>query len=402
MLTHASGHAVVANAAAMRLANIDASTTAPDGGEVLRDAEGEPIGVFRETAQSLVYRAHSVALAKQSPTERESQLLDAIRLAGRECLKHGVTSFQDAGSSLSTIDVFRRLARDGKLPVRLWVMVSDSNARMAAGLSRVRVVGAGDNFLTVRAIKRSIDGALGSHGAWLLEPYDDLPQSNGLNTISIRSLRETALLAIAHDYQLCVHAIGDRANRETLDLYAEVFKKHPTEKPRRWRIEHAQHLHPNDVPRFAKLGVIAAMQGIHCTSDAVFVTQRLGDRRAAQGAYLWHSLLESGATVINGSDVPVEPIDPINSFYASVTRRLDSGVTFFPKQRMTRQQALRSYTTAGAYAAFEEDLKGTLTVGKLADVVVLSADIMALPEERLRDAKVDFTIIGGRVVYERK
>ena len=402
LLTHASGHALVANAMAMRLANVDASTSDPAGGEILHDAAGEPSGVFRETAQGLIYRAHSVALNKLPAAKHRAELLASIRLAGRECLKHGVTSFQDAGSSLATIDVFRALAKDGKLPVRLWVMVGDSNARMAAGLARARVVGAGDNFLTVRGIKRSIDGALGSHGAWMLEPYNDLPQSRGLNTSSLRSLRETARLAIANDYQLCVHAIGDRANRETLDLFADVFKKHPSEKSRRWRIEHAQHLHPDDIPRFAKLGVIASMQGIHCTSDAVFVTRRLGERRAAQGAYVWQSLLKSGAVVTNGSDVPVEPISPIASFYASVTRRLDRGATFFPKQKMTRQQALHSYTAAGAYAAFEEDIKGTLAVGKLADVVVLSEDIMTVPEEKIRGAKVDLTIIGGRVVYERE
>jgi predicted amidohydrolase YtcJ len=253
----------------------------------------------------------------------------------------------------------------------------------------------------VRGVKRSIDGALGSHGAWLLEPYHDLPESKGLNTTTLESLRETAELALKHDYQLCVHAIGDRGNREVLDLFEEMFREHPSTPSRRWRIEHAQHLHLDDIPRFAKLGVIASMQGVHCTSDAPFVVPRLGADRARDGAYAWQSLLKSGAIVTNGTDAPVEDLSPIASFYASVARRLPDGSTFFPEQRMTRAQALRSYTLDGAYAAFEEDLKGSLTPGKLADVVILSKDILTVPEEEIPSAQVLTTIIGGKVLFER-
>src|SRR5207253_1892432 len=184
-----------------------------------------------------------------------------------------------------------------------------------------RVIGAADNHVTVRSIKRLIDGAIGTHGAWLLAPYDDLPTSIGNNTLPLSSLERTARLALQHDYQLCVHAIGDRANRETLNLFEEAFRESPGKGSLRWRIEHAQHLHPADIPRFAKLGVIASMQGIHCTSDAVYVLQRLGARRAAEGAYVWQSLIQSGAVVSNGTDVPVEEIDPIACFYASITRK---------------------------------------------------------------------------------
>jgi len=204
---------------------------------------------------------------------------------------------------------------------------------------------------------------------------------------------------VRHNYQLCVHAIGDRANRETLNIFEEAFKSSPTPEGRRWRVEHAQHLHPDDIPRFAKLGVIASMQGVHCTSDAVYVVRRLGERRAGQGAYVWRSLLDSGAVVTNGTDVPVEDVDPLASYYASVTRKLPSGAVFFREQRMTREEALRSYTRDCAYAAFEEDIKGTITPGKLADMVVLSKDILTCPEDDILKAKVVHTIVGGKVLY---
>jgi predicted amidohydrolase YtcJ len=281
-------------------------------------------------------------------------------------------------------------------------MIRASNQELARRLADYRMIGHGDNHLTVRAIKRSIDGALGSHGAWLLEPYEDMRSSSGLNTSSIDSIRETARLALKHDYQLCVHAIGDRANRETLNLFEEAFRDNPGNTLRRWRIEHAQHLHPEDIPRFAKLGVIASMQGIHCTSDAVYVLQRLGLRRASEGAYVWQSLMRSGAIVSNGTDVPVEDINPIECYYATVTRKLPSGATFFPEQKMTREQALKSYTVNAAYAAFEEKIKGSLTPGKLADITVLSQDILTIPDDKILDTHVVYTIIGGKVLYRKQ
>ena len=394
-LTHASGHMSVANAAAMRLAAVDGSTSDPAGGEILHTADGEPTGVFRETAQGLIGRYCD------DKTSRPGEIKRAIQLATTECLSKGVTSFQDAGSSFETIDLYRQLAESGQLKVRLWVMVSESNSRLARLLPRYRTIGAAGNRLTVRAIKRFLDGALGAHGAWLLEPYDDLPSSTGLNTISIASLRRTAEIALENDCQLCVHAIGDRANREVLDVFQAALREQPSPRTQRWRVEHAQHLHPDDIPRFAQLGVIASMQGVHCTSDAAFVVQRLGQQRAAQGAYAWQSLLQSGARVSNGTDTPVEDVDPIACFYASVTRKPATGEAFFPEQRMTRRQALRSYTLDAAYAAFEEDLKGSLTPGKLADVVVHSKDILTCPAEEIRTAAVVYTIVDGRVLYEQ-
>lgn len=399
LLTHGSGHMNFANALAMRLAEVTGSTKPPAGGEIPKDKAGQPIGVFRETAQGLIARARAADQRGRTAQQREKEVLDDIEAATRECLSKGITSFQDAGAPLDTIDLFGRLAKDGKLQLRLWVMARDDNARLAKGLASVRTIGAGNHHLTVRAIKRSIDGALGPHGAWLLEPYEDRPSSSGLNTSTVESIRETARLAVKHDYQLCVHAIGDRANRETLNLFEEAFKASPSRESRRWRVEHAQHLHRDDTPRFAKLGVIASMQGIHCTSDAVYVIRRLGLRRAEEGAYVWRTLLDSGAVVTNGSDTPVEDVDPLASFHASVTRRLSSGTVFFPKQVMTREEALRSYTHSAAYAAFEEEQKGSLAVGKLADVVVLSHDILTCAEPDILKAKVVCTVVGGKVRF---
>jgi predicted amidohydrolase YtcJ len=215
-------------------------------------------------------------------------------------------------------------------------------------------------------------------------------------------VEETAKLAMANGYQLCVHAIGDRANREVLNIFEAAFKANPDKKDVRWRIEHAQHLNPADIPRFGKLGVIASMQGIHCTADAVFVPARLGAQRSEEGAYVWQKLMKSGAVVSNGTDAPVEDVDPIPNFYATVTRKLKDGSTFYPDQRMSRPEALRSYTRNAAFAAFEEGEKGSLAVGKLADVTVLSKDILTVPEEEIKTARVDFTIVGGKVLYERK
>jgi predicted amidohydrolase YtcJ len=270
---------------------------------------------------------------------------------------------------------------------------------MAEKLPAYKMIGYGNGFLTVRSIKRQLDGALGAHGAWLLDPYVDLSTSVGLVLEPLADIDSTAALAIEHGYQVNTHAIGDRANRETLDLYQRHFEANPDKTDLRWRIEHAQHLHPDDLPRFAELGVIAAMQGVHCTSDAPWVFRRLGAERAEEGAYMWRALIETGAVIGNGTDVPVEDISPIASFYATVSRRLNDGTVFYGNQRMTRMEALESYTINNAYAAFEEDVKGSLTPGKLADVTVLSRDIMTIPEEDIPGTEVVYTIVGGEIRY---
>jgi predicted amidohydrolase YtcJ len=399
LLTHASGHATFANAKAMELAGITRATPNPPGGEILKDRRGNPIGIFRETASGLVRKALAADRAKMTPAEVEAELRRQIALASEEALSKGVTSFQDAGSSFETIDVFKKVVDEGQLRLRLWVMIRAANEELAQKLAAYRLVNYGDKRLTVRAIKLTLDGALGSRGAWLLEPYADLPTSTGLNTVPVDVAKETARLAMQHGFQFCVHAIGDRANRETLNIFEEAFKANPDKTGLRWRIEHAQHISAADIPRFGQLGVIASMQGIHCTSDAPYVIQRLGEKRAEEGAYVWQKLMKSGAIVSNGTDAPVEDVDPIASYYASVTRKLDDGRRFYPDQAMSRMEALKSYTWNAAYAAFEEDIKGSLAPGKLADVTVLSKDILTVPEDEIRSARVVYTIVGGRVMY---
>ena len=312
-----------------------------------------------------------------------------------------MTTFQDAGSGFATVDLLKKLIDEGRINVRLWIMLNASNEALAANLAKYRTIDYGDGFLTVRAIKRQIDGALGPRGAWLLEPYSDKPDDIGRNTTPLADIRETAKLAMKYGYQLCVHAIGDRANRETLNIFEEAFKANPDKKDVRWRIEHAQHLHPADIPRFGKLGVIASMQGVHATSDAPYVPARLGAKRAQEGAYVWQKLMKSGAVVTNGTDAPVEDLDPIAGYYATVSRKTKDGTVFNGAERMSRMEALRSYTINGAYAAFEEDTRGTLKPGKYADLVVLSKDILTIPEDEIPSAEVRYTIVGGKIRYEK-
>jgi predicted amidohydrolase YtcJ len=397
LLEHASGHSSLANAKAMELSGITAKTPDPKGGQIIRDAKGDPIGAFLETAQGLI----RVREPRLSPEEARARERREVELAARECLRNGVTTFHDAGASFRTIDLYKQMAEEGTLGVRLYVMIGEGLPALKAKGAAYRMIGAVDNHLTVRAVKRFMDGALGSHGAWLLEPYADLPSSTGLNTDPIPGLKETARFAIENGFQLCIHAIGDRANREVLDIYEDAFKSHPDKKDARWRVEHAQHLSPADIPRFGRLGVIAAMQAIHCTSDGPWVLKRLGEKRAAEGAYVWQKLLASGAVISNGTDVPVEPIDPISCFYAAVTRKMKDGTAFFPDQRMSRMEALRAYTINGAFAAFEEGIKGSLTPGKLADITVLSKDILTCPEEEIRTAEVLATIVGGKILFQK-
>lgn len=401
MLTHASGHAAFVNGKALEAARITRGTANPSGGEILKDSAGNPTGLLRETASGMAGRAYEAWHNRLTPAERLAETRKIIAIAQDECLAKGITTFQDAGSPTELVDLLRQMAARSELRLRLWVMLRASNTELAAKLLRYRIIGEGDNHLTVRAIKRMMDGALGSRGAWFLAPYADKPESSGLATEQPADIRRTADLAIEHGFQLCVHAIGDRANRETLDIYEQAFRANPGKKDLRWRIEHAQHIDPADIPRFGKLGVVAAMQGIHCTSDAPYVLLRLGARRAAEGAYVWQKLMQSGAVVGNGTDAPVEDVSPIASFYATVSRRLKDGSVFYPDQRMSREEALRSYTRNNAWAGFEEDLKGSLETGKLADVTVLSRNIMTVPEEQIPSTEVVYTVVGGKVVYAR-
>ena len=403
LLGHASGHSAFANDAALAVAGVDDDSADPPGGTIVRSNQGKATGLLRESAQRLVAGAVAQYESLKSEDEIDQMRRQQVYLAGQEALAHGVTSFHDAGASFEIIEFFRQLEGEGALPIRLYVMVrGESNEEMSARLPDFFMAAEGNDFLSVRSIKRQIDGALGSHGAWLLEPYEDLTNTPGLVLEPVEDIERTAEIALKLGFQVNTHAIGDRANRETLDIYQRVFEHGGVDgRDLRWRIEHAQHIDPADVPRFGELGIIASMQGVHCTSDGPWLASRLGEERARLTSYPWRDLIDSGALIANGTDVPVESINAIASYYASISRLTNDGSRFYPEQSMTRREALESYTINNAVAAFEEDLKGTLTPGKLADLVVLSQDLLVVAEERIPETEVDLTVVGGVIRYRR-
>jgi len=406
-LTHASGHAAIANEAALEAAGIGPNTADPDGGTIVRDAQGRATGILLETAEGLVQEAIEASRSDLSPEQRRERRREQVRLAAEEALANGVTSFQDQGASFETIELYRTMAENDELGIRMYAMVSQSEVtpETQERLAEIRTVGAADHHLTVRSIGEvTADGALGSRSAWMLEPYADAPNDTGINVTSMDRIREIAEIALEENYQLAIHAIGDRANRESLDLYESLFDDANVDgSALRWRIEHAQHLHPDDIPRFADLGVIASMQAIHACSDAPYNYQRLGDERVEAGAYAWKTLWEDGVVIGNGTDVPVEKIDPFASLHCTVTRQVPgTDTTFTPDEALSRRRALKSYTFNNARMAFEEDVKGTLTPGKLADVAVLSENMLEGPPGRIRETTVDYTVVGGEVVYTRE
>lgn len=402
LLTHRSGHMSFANQRAMLEAGVSRGTIPPEGGEIPRNKDGDPIGVFRETAQGLISRALAKSREGMSPADLNLEFNRYVEAAQRECLKFGVTTFVDAGMSVNDALRMKALVDRDRLTVRTWIMLRTSNAALERGIPSIKKIrGYGGNRLDVGGIKQMVDGALGAHGAWLLEPYEDLAESTGLVVTPVETIRGAAKLAFENNLQLCVHAIGDRANREMLDLF-ETFYKKAGDRKLRWRVEHAQHLNPNDIPRFGKLGVIASMQGIHCTSDGPFVPSRLGQKRSEDGAYVWKSLLNSGAVIANGSDAPVEPINPVLGFYSTTTRKMKNGKIFFEKQKLSRLETLKTYTLDAAFAIFQEKNRGSISPGKLADLVVMSKDIMTVPDDEIKSAKVTHTFVGGELVYESK
>jgi len=399
VLTHASGHGAMANAAAMEAAGISAETPDPNGGRILRNAHGEPIGIFEERATAQLYEALNAYYASMPPEQRASEQREAWRLAEQACLAEGITSFQDAGTSREDLDGLRVLAEADSLKLRLWMMIRESCEQLDGGsLQGLPWIGIGESGFTVRAIKTELDGALGSYGAWLLEDYSDKPGFRGQNTTTEEEVRCIADLAFRQNMQLCVHAIGDRANRLTLDVVSDYSAQVDT--ALRWRNEHSQHIHPDDIPRFASTGTIASMQGIHATSDAPFVEARLGEQRAREGAYPWRALTDAGAVVTNGTDAPVEPVSALASLYAMITRKQPGREgAFFPEQALTRAEAIEAYTINNAYAAFEEDVKGTLAPGKYADFIVLDRDLLSCPVDSIPTATVLETWVGGRRVF---
>ncbi len=403
ILGHASGHAAFWNDAALEIAGVSDDTPDPPGGTIVRTPEGKATGLMRETAQRLINEAQQAYEGQMTPDETDKLMRERVQLASDDALEHGVTSFHDAGSTLETIDFFKKLEDEGELDVRLYVMVRRaSNEVMATALPEYLMVAEGNDFLTVRSIKRQVDGALGAHGAWLLAPYEDLPDTDGLVLETLEDIEGTAELAVEHGFQVNTHAIGDRANREILDLYQRVWDRMGVDGSElRWRIEHAQHIDPSDVPRFGELGVIASIQAVHGTSDGPWIPTRLGDERAKATSQPWRDLFNTGAVVTNGTDVPVERISAIASYYSSVSRVMVNGARFYPEHVMTREEALKTYTINNAYAAFEEGIKGSLSPGKYADMVVLSQDLLTVAEEEIPNTKVDMTFVGGELKYAR-
>jgi hypothetical protein len=402
VLSHASGHAVFANAKAMEIAGITDETPNPKGGRIVRNKDGKAIGVFEETAEMLITDALKKYREQMTATEKYAAWMKKVDLATAESLSHGITSFQDAGSFFEEISWYEQLAKDEKLDVRLWVMISSEEPINDETLKDFPKIGVGNGFFTCRAIKGYADGALGSHGAWLLKSYTDKPNHFGQNVTPLADLKSNAKFAAKYDLQMCIHAIGDRANREILDIYENIFIKNKTKKDWRWRIEHAQHLNTADIPRFAKLGVIPSMQSVHCTSDASFVPKRLGALRAAQEAYVWRELIDAGSTIVNGTDAPVESVNPLPNLYAAMTRKLQTGESFYPEHAMTRLEALQSYTINNAFGGFEETKKGSLEVGKYADIVILNQNLLTCDFEKIQEAKVIFTIVNGEIKFESK
>ncbi len=388
-LVRADGHAGFANALAMKLMKITGETAAPSGGDIIRDETGQATGVFVDTAQRLI----------QPPEPTEADIREAIRLATEECLRKGITFFDDAGADLRTIALYRELAAGNQLGVRLYAMIRGLNNLKRFGPPQI---GGPDSFLTVRSLKLSIDGALGSRGAKLLEPYVDDPKTTGLWVTDPAVVREAALYGIQNGFQVNVHAIGDSGNRTVLDAFEAAFKAYPEKKDVRFRDEHSQILDETDIPRFGRLGVIASIQGIHGTSDLPWASERLGTARVAEGAYVWQKLKKSGAVLINGTDAPVEDVDPIKSFYASVTRQNEAGLPvggYQPDQRLTRMEALRSYTKDAYWASFAEAHGGTVAPGKWADLTILSKDILSVPDAEILHTRVLYTIVNGKVAY---
>ncbi len=391
-LRRVDGHAGLANAEALRRAGLTRDSRNPAGGELLRDSEGELTGVLVDNAMDLI-----------QPEGGDAGTRELLLAAQKLCLAAGLTGVHDAGVSPADVQIYQELATGGELKLRVYGMLS---APYAVQYFRENPPLIGER-ITVRSAKLYVDGAMGSRGAWLLEPYSDrATDDNGRPYVGLAVMNPDFIRVIADDglrrgYQVCTHAIGDRGNREVLDAYAAALAGRPNADAR-FRVEHAQLLSAADIPRFAQLGVIASMQPTHCTSDMRWVEARVGAQRAA-GAYAWASLLRSGATIAAGSDFPVESHNPFLGIYAAITRQDASGAPaggWRPEQRLTREEAIRAFTIGAAQAAFEEHHKGTLKAGKLADFVVLDRDVMLCEPRELLETRVLRTVIGGETVFE--
>ena len=397
LLTRADGHASVANSVALRLAGITRATVAPDGGAINKDGRGEPTGMLIDAAQGLVRRL--------IPPPTEADLERALELGAEREVRLGWVQVHDAHGSLEEAERIRRLYREGRLSLRIYKAISGPSADADSLIRLGPSVDEFDGRFTLRTIKAVMDGALGSRGAALLQPYSDDPTTSGLVTTDTTRLRPMLEAALRAGIQVETHAIGDRGNRMLLDMYQAAFAAVPAAERRqadpRWRNEHSQIVDPADLPRFRELGIIASMQPSHAIGDLHFVPARIGIERTG-GAYAWQTLMSQGVPVAGGSDAPVERGEPMIEFYAAVARKDTRGFQgegWHPEEALTREQALRMFTWWPAYAAFEEDRRGSITPGKWADLTILDTDIMQVPEAEILSARTLFTIINGAIAY---
>lgn len=390
-LRRVDGHAGVANSAAMRAAGVTASTHDPDGGRILRDAAGNPTGVFIDGAQSLI----DSKVPPPSPELRKARVLAAAQAIAA----NGLTEMHDAGAEQSTITAIQQLIDEHKLPIRVYLMLTDEATLLDSWLTRKPLIGYGGH-LTVRSVKMYADGALGSRGAALLAPYSDDPANTGLLLSKPEHMLEVARRARAAGYQANTHAIGDRGVRNVIDAYEQAGAT-PAD---RFRVEHLQVVEPSDFPRLAEHGIIASMQPTHATSDMPWAEDRLGAERI-KGAYAWRTVLNSGARLALGSDFPVEDVNPFFGIYSAVTRQDQKGKPaggWYPDQKLTLPEAIRGFTSDAAYAAFEESSRGTIEPGKLGDLTIVEGDFYSAPPSNLFATKVRYTVVGGEVVFGGK
>lgn len=402
VLQHSSYHALIANEKAMEIAGIDESTLDPEGGRILRDNQGVATGILEENAMGRVMGAYRAWKNKQTPEEQSELLNQYLDSASQRCLSYGITTFVDAGISVADFHHYRKYQKSSGLDLRIWAMASGQSLLSGGFGGQLPYVSTDQRFF-IRAVKAFVDGALGSNGAWMKESYVDQPSWKGQNVTDLEVLKTIGQQCIEQGLQYCVHAIGDRGNHEVLNIYEQLFNENDQDgKALRWRIEHAQIVRPKEIQRFYNLGVIPSMQGIHCPSDAIMVVPKIGEDLARKGAYAWRSFLTSGSVIANGTDAPVESVNPFENLYASVTRTKKPGdVAFFPAQVMNREEAIRSLTIWNAYACQLDDQTGSLEVGKWADFIRLDTDLMKCEADEILHAKVNQTYVAGEKVYDR-
>jgi len=395
LLRRVDGHAVWLNSKAIQLANITRETKDPEGGKIIRDRKGDPSGILVDNGINLIDNV--------LPLLTKDEIEQRLKLAMEECVRLGLTEVHDMGVDLETISIYKKLIDQGECPIRIYAVIDGPGETWKYYLKNGKEIGYGNGLLTVRAIKLYVDGALGSRGAALIDSYSDDPGNRGLTITSEDSLKHTCQQALENGFQVCTHAIGDRGNHIMLNVYEKILQSSAKEiASSRWRIEHVQVLQPGDIPRFKATGILPSMQPTHATSDMDWAEARLGPVRI-KSAYAWRSILNTGANIIGGSDFPVEFVDPLLGIYAAITRQDKSGNPssgWYPEQRMSREEAVKCFTQWAAYGAFQENEKGTIEAGKLADLTVLSKDIMKIHSKEILDAKVEMTVVDGKITYQ--